>query len=211
MKYLLVLCLVLVYKLSLASSIYATIDDGQVVYKNRPTFFRNVMGSFNNNKSLVIKLLKEAAEKYDVNEKFVLAIAMAESGLNHNAVSNKGAIGVMQIIPSTASLLNINPNNLEQNIDGGVKYLKYLLNKYAGNYALATAAYNSGPNNVDKYNGVPPFSETINYVKTVMAYFDGSSPTLALNYSKNTDKSNKKPLKIVEKDGVFTNIPSVSW
>lgn len=198
------------YKLCYASNIYATIEDGQIVYKNRPTFFRNIINNSNYNKYFIKELIKKAAIKYDVNEKFVLAIAMSESGLNHNAVSNKGAIGVMQIIPSTASLLNINPNNLEQNIDGGVKYLRFLLNKYSGNYALAAAAYNCGPNNVNKYNGIPPFPETINYVRTVMAYFDGSVPVLASNYSRSV-KITKKPMNIVEKDGVYTNIPNMSW
>jgi soluble lytic murein transglycosylase-like protein len=210
MKYLVIFCMFFAYKLCYASNIYATIENGQIVYKNRPTFFRNVINNSNYNKSFIKELIEKAAQKYGVNEKFVLAIAMAESGLNHNAVSNKGAIGVMQIIPSTASLLNINPNNLEQNIDGGVKYLRFLLNKYSGNYELAAAAYNCGPNNVDKYNGIPPFSETINYVRTVMTYFDGSTPVLASNYSK-IIKSTKKPTKIVEKDGVFTNIPNMSW
>lgn len=210
MKYFVFLCVILLYKVSFASNIYATIEDGQVVYKNRPTFFKNVIGNSNYSKYFIKELLEKAAKKYNVNEKFVLAIATAESGLNHNAVSNKGAIGVMQIIPSTATLLNINPNNLEQNIDGGVKYLKFLLNKYSDNYALAAAAYNCGPKNVDKYNGIPPFEETINYVKTVMAYFEGSNTVLVSNYSQKTQNT-KKPTRIVEENGVYTNIPNVSW
>ncbi|PMP88143.1 MAG: hypothetical protein C0173_07710 [Desulfurella sp.] len=210
MKYAVFLCIILLYKVSFASNIYATIEDGQIVYKNRPTFFSNVINNPNYKKSFIKDLLEKAAQKYGVNERFVLAIAMAESGLNHSAISNKGAIGVMQIIPSTASLLNINPYNLEQNIYGGVKYLKFLLDKYSGNYALAAAAYNCGPNNVDKYNGIPPFAETISYVKTVMAYFDGSTPFMVYNNLKSL-KSNKKPMKIVERNGIFTNIPSVSW
>lgn len=210
MRYLIIICILFTYKICYASNIYATIENGQVVYKNRPTFFRNVINNSNYSKSFIRDIIERAAKKYDVDEKFVLAVAMAESGLNHNAVSNKGAVGVMQIIPSTASLLNINPNNLEQNIYGGVRYLRFLLNKYSGNYELAAAAYNCGPNNVDKYNGIPPFSETINYVKTVMAYFDGSTPVLVSNYSRNV-KINKKPTKIVEKDGVFTNVPNMSW
>ncbi|WP_291493597.1 lytic transglycosylase domain-containing protein [Desulfurella sp.] len=211
MKYLIALSLFLgYYNICFASNIYATIENGQIVYKNRPTFFSNVINNPNYKRSFIKDLLEKAAQKYGVNERFVLAIAMAESGLNHSAISNKGAIGVMQIIPSTASLLNINPYNLEQNIYGGVKYLKFLLDKYSGNYTLAAAAYNCGPNNVDKYNGVPPFAETINYVKTVMAYFDGSTSILAYNNPKST-KSNKKPMKIVERNGIYTNIPNVSW
>lgn len=210
MKYFIFLCIILLYKVSCASNIYATIEDGQVVYKNRPLFFKNVINNSNYSKPFIKELLERAAKKYDVNERFVLAIATAESGLNHNAVSNKGAVGVMQIIPSTATLLNINPNNLKQNIDGGVKYLKFLLNRYSDNYALTAAAYNCGPKNVDKYNGIPPFEETINYVKTVMAYFDGSNSVLVANYSKKI-KSAKKPMRIVEENGVYTNIPNVSW
>ncbi len=211
MKYIVTGCFLLFYfNLSFGSNIYATVEDGQIVYKNRPTFFRNILNNPHYKKTFIQDLLEKAAQKYGVNYKFVLAIAMAESGLNHNAVSNKGAIGVMQIIPSTASLLNIDPYNVEQNIYGGVKYLKFLLDKYAGNYTLAAAAYNCGPKNVDKYNGIPPFPETINYVRTVMAYFDGSSPTLAYSFQKNI-KDTKKTPKIVERNGVYTNIPNVLW
>jgi hypothetical protein len=117
----------------------------------------------------VKKLIVEAAHKYGVNPNFALAIAETESGYNQNLVSKKGAIGVMQIMPKTAESLGINPKNLEQNIDGGVRYLKTLLDEYHGNYQLAAAAYNAGSNNVNKYHGIPPFQQTEEYVKKVDA------------------------------------------
>jgi len=197
-RYLAIFCMMFfTYKLGYASSIHATIENNQiVVYKNQYTSAKNITNNSDNNKSFIKELIKKASLKYDVDEKFVLAVGTIESGLNKNAVSNKGAVGVMQIKPSTAFSLNINPNNLEQNIDGGVKYLKSLLNKYSGNYKLVAAAYNAGPKNVDKYNGIPPFHETKHYVKEVMTYFNGLTTTVDPNYSQNT----KSSPDITEKD-----------
>ena len=110
----------------------------------------------------------EASDKYNINIKLLLAVADEESGFNSNEVSDKGAIGIMQLMPSTAKELNIdNPYNPEQNILGGAEYLKGLLDKYDGNTDLALAAYNAGVNSVDKYNGIPPYTETIKYVKDI--------------------------------------------
>lgn len=110
----------------------------------------------------------EASNKYDINLKLLLAVADEESGFNSSEVSNKGAIGVMQLMPGTIKELNVtNPYDPEQNILGGARYLKGLLERYRGNIDLALAAYNAGTNSVDKYNGIPPYAETINYVTTV--------------------------------------------
>lgn len=108
-----------------------------------------------------------AANEHGVDPALIRALIHAESGFNPRAKSKKGAIGLMQLMPGTASDMGVNPNSATENIEGGVKYLALLLDQYKGDITLATAAYNAGPGMVNKYNGVPPFSETQTYVKRV--------------------------------------------
>jgi len=114
------------------------------------------------------EMLVQAALRQGLEPEFVRSVARIESNLRQDAVSNKGAIGLMQLMPGTAALLGVDAHNAEDNILGGAKFLRELLLRYNGDAALALAAYNAGPGAVQKYNGVPPFLETHKYIIRVL-------------------------------------------
>ena len=109
----------------------------------------------------------EAASKYRVDPILVRAVAWQESRFRSSAVSRKGAIGVMQLMPETAAWLGVNPHDPRDNIFGGVAYLSTLLDRFGGDILLALAAYNAGPEAVARHRGIPPYRETQNYVKAI--------------------------------------------
>ena len=114
-----------------------------------------------------VQLANAAADKYGLPRSLVRSVMSTESAGQTGAVSNKGAIGLMQLTPQTAQELGANPYDPVQNVDAGARYLRDLLYRYNGGLWHALAAYNAGPGAVDKYHGVPPFRETINYVAKI--------------------------------------------
>lgn len=118
-------------------------------------------------------IFDEAAEKYAVDAKFLKSIAKCESDFDPACVSHSGATGIMQLMPATAAELGVSDSyDPYQNIMGGAQYISELLDKYNGDTSLALAAYNAGSGNVAKYGGIPPFTETQNYVKKVLGYYN---------------------------------------
>ena len=118
------------------------------------------------------EIIETFSNKYNVDFDFIKAIINQESGFNKNATSKKGAMGLMQLMPKTAESLGVvDAYNPWENIEGGVKHLKGLLDKYSNNPELALAAYNAGEGAVRKYGGIPPYKETQNYVKSIMAAY----------------------------------------
>ena len=123
--------------------------------------------------------IDKACERYGVDPSLVHAVVRVESGFNPFALSNKGAMGLMQLMPRTATDLNVkNSFSPQENIEGGVKYLRTLLDRYEGNVTLALAAYNAGETSVKKWGTVPPYKETRDYVKKIMKLYNGSDATI---------------------------------
>jgi len=122
-------------------------------------------------------LITKAADKFKLDSALIKAVIKAESNFNHRAVSRVGAQGLMQLMPKTASDLKVEDSfHPEKNIEGGARYLRYLLNTYKGDLTLALAAYNAGEKAVAKYNyNVPPYRETQNYVKRVYSFYKSYS------------------------------------
>jgi len=121
------------------------------------------------------ELINQAAVHAGLPPAIVRSIARAESGFHQGAVSPKGAIGLMQLMPGTAAALNADPHDPAQNAEAGAQYLRDLLEKYENDphqVSKAVAAYNAGPGAVDKYHGVPPYAETVRYVKRVLKQYE---------------------------------------
>lgn len=124
------------------------------------------------------ELIDRHAVARDLEPRLVQALVQVESGYNRKARSNKGAIGLMQLMPGTASDLAVaDPWDAEQNLRGGTSYLRQMLDRFGG-LELALAAYNAGPEAVTKYGGIPPYEETKRYVQRILHLFDGSDATL---------------------------------
>ncbi len=162
-------------------------DEGIIHFTDAPTDrrFKIFMRDLKKDKQLRTKLqlsrsvnpaeyehiISACASKYGVNASLIKAVIHAESGYNPNAVSRKGASGLMQLMPGTARSLKVsNSFDPKDNVEGGVKYLRFLLDTFHGDVSLAVAAYNAGLNKVAKYGGIPPYNETRTYVNRVLSY-----------------------------------------
>jgi hypothetical protein len=154
----------------------------------------------------------EKARLHNIDPQLVKAVIRAESNWNPYAVSPKGALGLMQLMPSTAALLGVaNPLDPVENIDGGVRYLKHMIERFNGNLTLALAAYNAGPKLVEKKGMVPSIPETVAYVKKVLQYYNGehgiNSNIDEMEIQKEIRKEFKRIKKVILEDGtlLFTN------
>jgi len=156
--------------------------------------------------------IARCADDHGVDSALVKAVIKAESNYDNRAISRAGAQGLMQLMPATSRLRNVdNPFNPGQNIDGGVRHLKYLLSTFDGDTKLALAAYNAGENAVRKYNGVPPFLETKNYVSTVLSHYGRYSGLIPGGDADAGGATNQAAQiqSFVNAEGtrVFTNVP----
>jgi soluble lytic murein transglycosylase-like protein len=181
-------CLLMLTVMSVRADIYRYEDDeGIVHFTDAPTDrrFKIFMRDLKKDKQLRTKLqlassvnpaeyeqiISSCATKYGVNPCLIKAVIHAESGYNPNAVSSKGASGLMQLMPGTARSLKVsNSFDPKDNVEGGVKYLRFLLDTFRGDVSLAVAAYNAGLNKVARYGGIPPYNETRTYVNRVLSY-----------------------------------------
>ncbi len=120
-----------------------------------------------NYKSEFLDVAKAAARRHDVPEEMFLRLVQQESGWNAGAVSSKGATGLAQLMPGTADFLGVDINDPAENLDGGARYLRMMYDRF-GSWRLALAAYNAGPQAVEKHGGIPPFDETKNYVIAIL-------------------------------------------
>lgn len=122
-------------------------------------------------------IIRQASTQFGIDPDFIRAVIKAESGFDHQAVSSKGAQGLMQLMPGTAGDMEVtDPFDPEENIFGGTRYLSLLLKRFKDNKVLALAAYNAGPETVESYKGVPPFPETQAFVRRVMQHYETYQP-----------------------------------
>ena len=136
--------------------------------------------SSNKQEDLFNSIILEAAKRHQVEPALVKAIIMAESGYNPKAITPKGALGLMQLMPKTAKTLGVEDGfDPKHNINGGVRYFRQLLNQFGGNVKLALAAYNAGSRKVRQYQGIPPFKSTQYYIERVIKYYQDYKKQMA--------------------------------
>ncbi len=177
---------------SLAEIFRYQAPDGSVHYSNvpveggyRPYTIRSNVGfsrlrsSSPRDRSRYYRMIDDTALKYRLDPALIRAVVKAESDYDPKAVSSAGALGLMQLMPGTAQDLAVhNPFDPEENVRGGVQYLRYLLDRFNGDTSLALAAYHAGEQNVDRHNGIPPIAATRTYVKRVLNFHQGYLRTM---------------------------------
>jgi soluble lytic murein transglycosylase-like protein len=136
-------------------------------------------GSHGSNSAEIDRIIEEAAARHHVDANLVRAVIKVESNFNPAAVSRRGAMGLMQLMPATARKFNVsNPFDPRQNVEAGVQHLKRLLDNFGGNVGLTLAAYNAGEAAVNRNNGIPPYPETRQYVRQIKGFYGGETSTL---------------------------------
>ena len=213
-------CFILLISTTVYADIFKYVDDNGVlcytdaplnkkasrVIKNAPAQENQV--TENNYKKDYHSIIHDKATVYDIDPSLIKAVIETESNWNSRAISKKGAMGLMQLMPATASELDVNnPFDPEENIEGGTKYLKYLIGRFKGDLTLALAAYNAGPKAVEKFGIVPPITETRQYVSKVLSKYNGKTFLSTENDSSKKKEKPEKIYKIILKDGsvLFTN------
>ncbi len=193
-------------------------SDGRIVVTNNPavSFLSSArkgvsysVSSYSTTQlpSIYGEKISKLSKKYNLREDLIIAVARAESGFNRFAKSKKGAVGIMQLMKDTAEHYGVtNRYDVDQNLEGGVKHLKYLYKKYNKNLKITLAAYNAGEDAVRKYNGVPPYKETLNYIRKVKKFMGLSYSTLF------TKPGRTKIFKYETKDGriVLSDTPPLN-
>ncbi|MFK5926029.1 MAG: lytic transglycosylase domain-containing protein [Desulfuromusa sp.] len=156
------------------AGIYRYVDEqGKLHFTNVPTTTKFRYYTSENSKHDLNSLIELSAQRYHLDKALIKAVIKVESDFNPKVVSNKGAQGLMQLMPDTAREVGVqNPFDPSESIHGGSLYLRKMLDSFDSNLDYALAAYNAGPNAVRKHGGIPPFEETQNYVKRVKHYFD---------------------------------------
>jgi len=184
------------------ADIYKFVDDNGVIYLTntpRGDGYRKVITEETPAPDSDINaIIRNKSRKYNIDPSVIRALISAESNWDIHAVSDKGAIGLMQLMPATAQELQIqNPFDPEQNIEGGTRYLRMLLDRFDGDMELAIAAYNAGPSAVEKSGGVPSITETRKFVRSVISSFRGQAG------------GETKIQKVTFDDGtvLYTNVP----
>lgn len=196
--------------------------DGTVHYTNAPTdpTYRRLgltpprmvtpaVASVPGARNTYLAYVRQASARYGVPEQVVTAVIRAESGFNPYAVSPKGARGLMQLMPQTASLLGVRDSfDPAQNIDGGVRHLRSLIDRFRNNLPLALAAYNAGEQAVTNYRGIPPYPETQGYVAKIMAMLNGGTG-LDVAGARPASMSEQPTYRFTDSDGtvVYSNLP----
>jgi soluble lytic murein transglycosylase len=203
------LVLLLLPALAGAQELYTYTDSGGVVVftDRHATNGKKVhVSSYNREKRESFKppydtIIRTSSERHGVDYSLINAVIKVESNFNEQAVSHRGAMGLMQLMPATARQLGVyNPYDPRENVDGGVRYLRHLIDRFDGDLKLALAAYNAGPAAVERYGTVPPITETKNYVKKVFSLYKGRRKI-------QTSLSEKPAYTIVLEDGsiLYTN------